>query len=190
MRRVRGGRNKDRSLSVNMAVLVREDWLTYLLVFAFALFGILIGILLRKVATTTVILLAVIFLSLLITGLISAWAINRRTDNLEFLFFQEGLKEQYNAFSLLITELELNLNVEHGSLVSTANWQLVKNELAFFPAYIYTELSYCYNRLAELGGLDIIEYRQVIIEELAVPTLISKLRDWQQKIKRQLPYLD
>lgn len=173
-----------------MTVGAKEDWIIYLLVFSFALFGVLMGILLGKIATNTIILLVVIFLGLIIAGLVLAWAVNRRTESLELLFFQEGLREQYNGYSLLIAELEDNLNIQHGSYISTKNWQMLKTQLAFFPVHLYEELNYTYNRLAELTQLDVIEYRQVVIEELALPTLISKLREWQQKIKRQLPYLE
>jgi uncharacterized membrane protein len=190
LRRVRGGRNKDRGLVLNMIAIAKEDWITYLIIFLCALTGMLFGILIGKIATTLIVLLLVIFLGLTTAGFIMAWSINQKTQVLEISIFQEGLKEQYNAFTLLISELEFNLSVEHGQQVSIQTWQKLQYELAFFPAYIYEELNNTYNRLKELTDLEIIEYRQVIFEELDLPTLISKLRDWQQKIKRQLPYLN
>ncbi|MFZ5942786.1 MAG: hypothetical protein ACOYVD_01665 [Bacillota bacterium] len=190
MRRVRGGRNKDRGIVLNMAGMIKEDWLMYLLVFSFALLGILIGGIIGKLTGTIVALSVVVFFGLIIAGLLTAWAINRKTQSLEQLLIQNGLKEQYNAFALLIKELERNLNVEHGSMVNCEAWRQLKYDFAFFPAYIHEELSDAYERLMKLEDLDIVDYRQVILEELDLPVLISKLRDWQQKIKRQLPYVD
>lgn len=190
MRRVRGGRNKDLGLLVNMALIIREDWITYLLIFLCALLGILLGTLIGKVVPVVFILLAVLFLILLISGLVIAWAINNKNRVLEAFTLKESFKEQYNALGLLINELEYNLHAENGSQVKNCAWEKVKYNYAYFPIYIYDELLHIYNCLEDLANLDIVEYRRVIIEELDLPGIIAQLKDWQLKIKRQIPYLD
>jgi len=190
MRRVRGGRNKDLGLLVNMAILFKADWLTYLLIFFCALSGILIGLLIGKIAPILIVFLVAFFLAIVIAGLFTAWAINQKNQILETFTLQEGFKEQYNAFRLLIDELEYNLNAENGGQVRTSVWQDLKYKYVYFPTYIYEDLSQTYNSLVELVELDIVEYRRIILEELNLPDLISQLKDWQQKIKRQLTYLD
>jgi len=190
MRRVRSGRSKDLGPFLNMALIFQGDWLTYLLVFFCALLGTLIGLLLGKITPMLIILLLVIFLGLVTAGLLVAWAINRKNQLLENFTLQESFKEQYNAFRLLIGELEYNLNAESGGQVQTNVWQELKYKYSYFPAYIYDSLEHTYSCLAELEELDIAEYRRVIIDELNLPDLISQLKDWQQKLKRQLAYLD
>ncbi|KJS88916.1 MAG: hypothetical protein JM58_00115 [Peptococcaceae bacterium BICA1-8] len=190
MRRVRGGRNKDLGLFVNMAGTVKVGWMTYLLFFLCALFGTLLGVLIGKISETIIILLGVIFLGLTTAGLITAWSINQKNRLLEIFTVQESMKEQYNAFCSLIGELEYNLSVEHGAQVHTNSWQDLKFKYSYFPAHVFDDLSHIYSRLSELDKYDIVEYRQVIFEELKLPDLISGLKDWQQKIRRQLPYLD
>jgi len=190
MRRVRGGRNKDLGLFVNMVVIAKEDWMTYLLIFICALFGTLLGVLIGKTTETIIILLVVIFLGLTIAGLITAWSINQKNRMLEMFTLQESMKEQHNAFCSLIGELEYNLGVEHGAKVHTDAWQDLQFKYSYFPVHIYGDLCHVYTRFLELQEFDIVEYRQVIFEELNLPDLLSGLRDWQQKIKRQLPYLD
>ncbi|KJS19747.1 MAG: hypothetical protein VR72_17520 [Clostridiaceae bacterium BRH_c20a] len=190
MRRVRGGRNKDLGLFVNTAVIVKVDWITYLLFFLCALFGTLLGVLIGKIAGTIIILLGVIFLGLTTAGLITAWSINQKNRLMETFVLQESMKEQYNAFCALIGELEYNLSVEQGAQAHTDIWQDLQFKYSYFPAHVYDDLCHIYSRFSELEEFDIVEYRQVIFEELNLPDLISVLKDWQQKIKRQLPYLD
>ncbi|MGI6225785.1 MAG: hypothetical protein ACOYJ1_05955 [Peptococcales bacterium] len=189
MRRVRGGRNKDLGLFDNVALVVKDDWLTYLLVFLCALAGTLIGILIGKVASLILILVILFFLGLMIAGLLTAWSVNRKNQLLEVFSFREGLKEQYNALVLIINELEDNLAAEDGSQVQNRAWLALQDKYAYFPMHIYEDLSHTYACFKNLAELDIIEYRRIIIDELNLPGLISQLKDWQQKIKQQLPYL-
>jgi len=189
MRRVRGGRNKDAGLLVDMALITKDNWLSYLLVFLCALAGILIGVIIGKIAPLIIILLAVVFLGLLIAGLITAWAINRKNQLLEMFTLQEGFKEQYNALYLLINELEDNLGADSGAYVRSNVWQDLKYKYAYFPTHIYEDLSHIYKCLVDLRNLDIVEYRRIIIEELNLPDLIAQLKDLQLKIRRQLPYI-
>lgn len=190
MRRIRGGRNKDLGLFVNMALVVKDDWLTYLLVFLCALAGTLVGILVGKITTLVFVLVVLFFLGLIIAGLLIAWAINQRNQLLEVFTLREGFKEQYNALRLLISELEYNLGAENGSQIQNIAWHDLQYKYAYFPMHIYEDLSHFYSCLMNLSNLDILEYRRVITEELNLPDLISRLKDWQQKVKQQLPYLD
>ncbi|NLT94495.1 MAG: hypothetical protein GXW85_03000 [Clostridia bacterium] len=190
MRRVRGGKNKDLGLLVNMALVLSDDWLTYLLVFLCALFGVLVGMLIGKVPSVFFILLTVFSLTLLITGLFIAWAINRKNRILEAFTLKEIFKEQYNALSLLIDELEYNLNAENAIQVRSTAWQELKNKYVYFPTYIYDDLLHFYNYLPELNNVDVLEFRRIINEDLDLPSLIAQLKEWQLKIKRQLPYFE
>jgi hypothetical protein len=173
-----------------MALIVKDDWLTYLLIFLCALLGMLIGFLIGKVVPLFFILLAVIALSLVIAGLIIAWAVNRKNQLLEAFTLKESFKEQYNALGLLINELEHNLNAENGAQIKDSAWQELKNKYAYFPIYIYEDLLRFYDSLIKLTDFEIVEYRRVIMEEFDLPGMISQLKEWQLKIKRQLPYLD
>jgi len=165
LRRVRGGRSKDRGLVLNAAALAGEDWITYLLILFCGLIGVLLGFLIGKISSPLIVLIVVIFLGLITAGLIVTWAIEQKTQLLELRSLQESLKQQYNAFMMLISELEHNLSLDNGEQVCDKAWQVLQYELALFPSHIYEELNNAYRRLYELSDLESIDYRQVILEE-------------------------
>jgi len=138
LRKIRG--TKGNKFILKTIVMVEEYWLAYLLMFFCGLLGVLLGFLLGKLASFYIILIVVIFLALVTVGLFIAWSINQRDQLLGQHLLQESLKQQYNAFCLLIGELEYNLGVEHGEFISDKAWQSLKYEWAFFPSHIYEEL--------------------------------------------------
>lgn len=159
------------------------------IVFLVGLLGALLGFVVGTFSKDTISMLIIIFLGLILSGLVVAFFLNK---NLEFLAnksMQTERERQYNAFTMIIFELEDNLSANNAAEIKNRVFNTLKYETMLFPPHIYDEMVTTYNLLEELKDLEGEEFRNMLHREMEIPILLSELKDYKQKIRRYFYYV-
>lgn len=164
----------------------KGESMVYLIVFLSGFLGILAGYLFGKIATITFIVGVAVFLGILVSALIVAKSISDQNQIIHNGFLQEKATEKYNALTILLKELEYNLNVNSSENFKLNEWKGLRYELSFFPGPLYEMIELAYENLAKLHDLEGSQLQDVLYSELKLPGVIAGIRDQQQKIKRSM----
>ncbi|SMB89338.1 hypothetical protein SAMN00017405_0597 [Desulfonispora thiosulfatigenes DSM 11270] len=178
--RVRGRTNIDETASW---------YIPLILVFLAGAIGILFGSLVGKISTPIMGFASLIFLALIFIALVITWAINRNLVLVKNELLKDGWKNQHNAFSMLINELQQNL--EANSYIETSNkaFESLRHENMLFPPLIYENLLEVYKRLESLKDVSNDEFKDIIANEMDLASLIYNLQEYQQKIRKHFVYI-
>lgn len=132
----------------------------------------------------------VMLLGILFVGLLFAVQVNRQSRVIADIFLCERYREQYNALSLLIRELEDNQHCDSAAWLDMTVWERYRHDLALFPGKTYEELTEAYEKMSAADDIEGEQYRDYLESDLDLPQIISRLKYWQLKIKRMLPFME
>lgn len=181
-----------RSLRVNERSVIDEKvawYIPLILVFFAGAMGMLVGSLVGKVATPVIAIASLIFLAFIFISLLMTWSINRNLVVIKDELAKESWEKQYIAFTMLINELEENLEARSFSQTSKEAFESLRYDFMLFPPLIYDSLVEFYKRLESFREASDEDFKKAIRDEMNLTNLIYNLHEYRLMIRKQFSYL-
>lgn len=178
MRKVRG-RNK---LSLD------ELFRPVLICFLAGSLGVLLGFLIGKVSSLSLVIAIAIIAGILLTSLIIGQFVNSSFKMTLQEAKQDSYSKQCNALQIIISELEENMKAKEGKDLQTGAWKILQYEVSLFPNFLYEDLLKLYSTLENIKKSedDNLNITKILHEDLDMITIMARLRAEQNRVRRNI----